>query len=282
MESSRHRREVSRRTVVIGSVLAGCLALGVVGIGLGQGNGLRLAMMWVLGVAVAAGLLALDEARVVEARLNADLSRERAGRSRDATAQAAELRALVGRIDQLDDEVASLRRELRRPPRSIVIVAQGARSGLARPSRILEIADVVPAVRSVFAAPEPAAPTSTTTMDPTPGPMLAPQEPGAEVPDVIDVRESVAASLRDGVSAGAAATDDEIALDVDDFPVIEVIGEFSLEGLALFPRPAGMPTAFPSVEASAARDEQVRAADAEPAAGPVIDLRERQRSHRSA
>ena len=33
---------------------------------------------------------------------------------------------------------------------------------------------------------------------------------------------------------------------------------------------------------SAARDEQVRAADAEPAAEPVIDLRERQRSHRSA
>jgi hypothetical protein len=276
MTSSRHRREVSRRTTVLGSLLALCLAGGVIALGLAEGNALRLAMMFILGVAVAAGLLALDEARVVEARMQAELSRERAGRARDAASHSAELRALVGRIDQLEDDVVSLRREQRRAPRSIVIVAQGANVPVAKASRILEIADVVPAVRAVF---EPSVDVEGETVDLT----TPPEGPPIEAPDLIDLRASLGEPALD-VEVGDDP-DDALELELDDFPVIEVVGEFSLEGLALFPRPAGMPTAFPSVDtgSDSQTGQPMSGSDPSPSEDEsVIDLRGRQRSHRSA
>jgi hypothetical protein len=278
MTSSRHRREVSRRTSVLGSLLAFCLACGVVALGLAEGSALRLAMMFILGVAVAAGLLALDEARVVEARVQAELSRERAARARDGAAHAEALRALVGRIDQLEGDVVSLRREQRRAPRSIVIVAQGAHAPASQASRILQIADVVPAVRAVFEPQDDGA----RVVDVTAEVATGPQSPPTQAPELIDLRASIDEPTLD-VEAGAGA-DETIDLDLDDFPVIEVVGEFSLEGLALFPRPAGMPTAFPSVDAGAESEPEPVDPTAEGMSTDeaVIDLRERQRTHRSA
>jgi hypothetical protein len=213
--------------------------------------------------------------------MQAELSRERAERARTATSHASELRALVGRIDQLEADVDVLRREQRRAPRSIVIVAQGAHTPVARAARILEIADVVPAVRAAFEAatddgrdgsPE------TTFVD---GGREAPQAPPVEAPELIDLRESIAEIDRE--DAVHAQDDDLVEVNVDDFPVIEVVGEFSLEGLALFPRPAGMPTAFPSVEATSVSDDDSVPLVAEGEQDQaVIDLRDRQRSHRSA
>jgi hypothetical protein len=46
--------------------------------------------------------------------------------------------------------------------------------------------------------------------------------------------------VEDRRSDASPVLDDEPPLD-DDFPVTRVVGEFSLDGLAAFPRPAGMP-----------------------------------------
>lgn len=282
MTASRHRREVARRTLVLGSLLALCLAGGIFALGVAEGNALRLTVMFVLAIAVGAGLLALDESRIVEARLQADLSRERAARTRAASDADEAVRALVGRIDQLEHEVLGLRRDLTRAPRSIVVVAQGIPAPSRGAARILEIADVVPAVWIGVA-------------DPTP------DGPPAEAPDVIDLTHEapmrvpsqgaeVSAELDEDAHDELIDLDADLDADLDDFPVVEVVGEFSLEGLSMFPRPAGMPAAFPSVDAGASdsgRDtaddsERVASATNETPESEVIDLRERQRSNRSA
>lgn len=260
MTGTRHRREIARRTLVLGMILALCLGTGIFALGVANGNALRVAAMFVLTVAVGAGLLALDEARVVEARMKADLSRERADHTRRGMDVDRSMSALVRRIDQLEHELIDVRHDLSRAPRSIVIVAQGVPAAPRAASRILEIADVVPSVWVGVRAPADDA-----------RPDEAPIEPPIQIPDEIDLRDSVVTEpgANDAVNA-----DDEEA-----FPIVEVVGEFTLEGLALFSRPAGMPSTFPSVEVVV--DDESAPEDDE-TAPEVVDLRDRQRSHRTA
>ena len=75
MTDPRHRRHVTRRTTVIGAVLAVCLGTGLAIAGAAGDGAIRPLLAGVLLIAVAAGVLAIDEARTVEARMSAELSR---------------------------------------------------------------------------------------------------------------------------------------------------------------------------------------------------------------
>jgi hypothetical protein len=226
MAATRHRRDVPRRTVLIGSVLAVVLGGGLLALGLVPDSALRPVLMGVLLVAVGAGVLAVDEARLAQGRTDAALSRERADRVRTESVWSGERDALVARVNELDRELAEIRRAALRP-RALVVVAEPRPP--ARVARILEIPDAVPAD--------------------------VPQQQ----PVVVDVKEA----------RGPIETDPTI-----DIPVVDatVLGEFSLDGLSMFPRPAGMPEAFPApATTSDASDVDERA---------VIDLRARQSESR--
>jgi hypothetical protein len=274
MPGSRHRRDVARRTVVVGGALAGSLGVGVLALGLTSGNALRLALMLVLLVAVAAGLLAMDETRLVETRLQADLSRERAARSREAQAEAITRAALVARIDALESDLGQLRTMMLQAPRTVVVVAPDRRPA----ARILEIPDVVPAS---------GAPVGSTLDVPVVVEDRAEDRADARADARADERIVVAgrpASTTLDIDAGDPSVDRDPALDDDVFAIVEVVGEFSLEGLSVFPRPAGMPT-FPSVpagEAAEAEASDSAGSDDTVDGSTVIDLRGRERSPRTA
>jgi hypothetical protein len=237
---SRHRREATTRTVAIGVALAVAFGAGVVALGLADGRGLRVAVMLVLAVAIGAAVLAMDEARITEAKVRAELSRERADRVRadlDADRRAGRL---LARIDDLEARLVGAERELRKAPRTTVVVAPDRRPV----ARIIELPDAVPATGDVEAPGD-----GDTFVD------VGPHETVIVLPDAD--ADAEAASGR-----GAAPDDVLVVTDVDDaptpeddFPIVEVVGEFSLDGLAAFPRPAGMPA--PDVIDLRERDAEV-------------------------
>jgi hypothetical protein len=250
MTESRHRRDASRRTVAIGAALATAMGLGVLALGLAQGPLLRLALILVLAVAIGAAVLAMDEARLTEARVRSELSRERASRSRDTVAAQMQIAKLLARIDGLESDLAALRSTLLAAPRTTVVVAP---THVARP-RVIEIPDAVPAAEA----------DADLDLDPVSERIVLRRAGTDAAPErVVDVTAVAPAAHGYGV---VEASDEPLSVEADDFPVVEVVGEFSLEGLAVFPRPAGMPESFPSIT----DDDR------------VIDLRERQRTERTA
>jgi hypothetical protein len=238
MTDPRHRRHVSRRTTVIGVLLALALAVGALTAFAAGDGALRPMLGVVLVIAVAAGVLALDEARVVGARMSAELSRERAHRTRDLQEAHQRIADLLDRIDGLERDVAAVRSRLLSASRTTVVVAPDRRG-----PRILQLPELVPVDASLAA------------LD------------ADDVTFVIDLTESPTSTTLSAESLDESSElIDVIEID-DDFPTVEVVGEFSLEGLTLFRRPAGMPERFPSVEGAA---EAATAASTD-----VVDLRRR-------
>jgi hypothetical protein len=212
--------------MAIGVALAVAFGAGLVTLGLADGRWLRVVLMLVLAVAIGAAVLAMDEARITEAKVRAELSRERADRARVVIAGEEQAARLMQRIDDLEHQLRGLEREVRIAPRTTVVVAPDRRPV----ARIIELPDAVPAaLEDQFARPE------MLTIDLTDTDLTdadATRSPGETLPLDVDV------DVRAGDAA--AVLDDEPPLD-DDFPVTRVVGEFSLDGLAAFPRPAGMP-----------------------------------------
>jgi len=256
MIRSRHRRGATARVVVPAALLLAALAAGLVLAGVGSGAVLRVGAAVCLVVASGVGVVALAGRRSSESRAAAAMSRERAARSRETAAITSVLEQMQTRLALAEARIdAMVQVEAARP--------RARADDATRPTLLL------PLLRAAF---EPFAPQVVVDVRSDRFPPLV--RPDAAVPSFSRPASTAPAAPATSVTHAVMASEsDQVLARV--VRTIEVVGEFSLDGLTAFPRPAGMPSVFPSESPFSAA-----AADSGPA--EVIDLNERARSTRSA
>jgi hypothetical protein len=196
---------------VVITALAVSSALALVLVVLGSGALLRLGLVLCLAVAVGAGLVAITSGRRSVSLARAEVSRERAARVR-------EVELLRQRVLEVQDASRALSLRLDREHAQMA----GLRADVSRWQRTPEVLRptlVMPLLQEAIRRSAPV--------------------PLARVHVPLDDAAALASALAPRMDDPAAH--DPVVHDPAADPVVEVLGEFSLIGLAAFPRPAGMP-----------------------------------------
>jgi hypothetical protein len=211
MGRSRHRDAVPAPMRVVITALAVSSALALVLVVVGSGAPLRLGLVLCLAVAVGAGVVAITSGRRSVSLARAEVSRERAARVREVELLRQRIlevqdagRALSVRLDRENAQLAGLRADVSR---------------WQRPTEVLRPTLVMPLLQEAIRRSAPV--------------------PLARVHVPLDDAAALASALAPRTED--RATGDRATEDRATEPFVEVLGEFSLIGLAAFPRPAGMP-----------------------------------------